>query len=337
MKTSGTNRRIGSLIKAINDGSLIPRPEFQRRLVWSNRHKSAFIETVLKGFPFPEIYIAAGALDAETGERTELLVDGQQRLSTLLEYFKNSDALRLEAHVPRYRDLEEKEQIEFLDYQVVIRDLGFLSQVEIREIFRRINSTNYSLNAMEISNARYDGPLKKCAEELAQHNFFEKYSVFRANEIRRMGDVRFVLSYIITIMSSYFNRDDELETYLEHYNDEFEQEREIRDEVEHTLDFLDRCNLGNLPRALGKAALFTSLVEVHKALRQEKLDPTIVGSRLRDFYSLVDRVADSEESDNEIYDYYIATRQASNDRSSRIIRGEIIAKAIHGKYDGIEI
>src|SRR5438046_341748 len=63
MKTVATNRKVRVLITALRDGVLVPRPEFQRRLVWSNRHKQAFLDTVLKGYPFPEIYIAAGDVD----------------------------------------------------------------------------------------------------------------------------------------------------------------------------------------------------------------------------------------------------------------------------------
>ena len=54
MKTSATNRKIRILLTAIRDGSLVPQPEFQRRLVWSNKHKRAFLKTVLEGLPFPE-------------------------------------------------------------------------------------------------------------------------------------------------------------------------------------------------------------------------------------------------------------------------------------------
>ena len=38
----------------------------------------SFLDTVTKGLPFPEIYIADGDVDLETGEGTQLLVDGLQ-------------------------------------------------------------------------------------------------------------------------------------------------------------------------------------------------------------------------------------------------------------------
>ena len=83
MDTSASNRRLRQLLTAIRNGTLEPRPEFQRRLVWTTKDKNLFVRTVLEGLPFPEIYIAAGNVDSKTGEGTELLVDGQQRITTL--------------------------------------------------------------------------------------------------------------------------------------------------------------------------------------------------------------------------------------------------------------
>ena len=81
MKTSATNKRIRELITGIRNKTMIPRPEFQRRLVWTTKDKRRFLDSVLRGFPFPEIYTAAGAIDPDTGDGTELLVDGQQRVT----------------------------------------------------------------------------------------------------------------------------------------------------------------------------------------------------------------------------------------------------------------
>src|SRR4051794_25326705 len=140
---------------ALNSGSLIPRPYFQRRLVWTARHKQLFIKTVLEGYPFPEIFLCDGDIDLNTGEGKQLVVDGQQRITTLHQYFTASDDLRL-GDVPAYLDLSDPEKQRFLDYDVVVRDLGRLSDEEILEVFNRMNSTNYGLNAMEVNNARFN-------------------------------------------------------------------------------------------------------------------------------------------------------------------------------------
>jgi len=290
MKTSATNRRIRVLLTAIKDGSLVPRPEFQRRLVWTDKHKQEFIRTVMMEYPFPEIYVAAGSVDPDSGEGQEMLVDGQQRLSTLFQYFSGSGDLKL-GDIRPYSGLTNEEKIAFLEYEVVVRDLGKKSIEEIKEVFTRINSTKYSLNAMEIHNARYDGALKRFGEELTQNEFFEKNQVFKANDIRRMGDTLFCLTLAITVLTTYFNRDDAVEDFLEKYNDEFPDADRVKDEIEAVLRFVDACQFGPKSRAWRKAELLNLLVESHQALIKDHLDlnPEVVGRELSKFFDRVDR------------------------------------------------
>jgi Uncharacterized conserved protein len=112
MKTSASNRRLRLLLTGINNGTLIPQPDFQRRLVWSNNDKIEFIKTVLDGYPFPEIYIAAGDVNSDTGEGIELLVDGQQRITTLNEYFRGADSLKLQG-IQSYSELTQEQKKNF--------------------------------------------------------------------------------------------------------------------------------------------------------------------------------------------------------------------------------
>lgn len=334
MKTSATNRKLRILLTGIQSNSLVPRPEFQRRLVWSNKHKLAFLKTVLEGYPFPEIYIAAGEVNSETGEGTEMLVDGQQRISTLYQYFKSSDDLKLAEGISPYRELTEERKIAFLEYEVVIRDLGNLPIPEILEVFKRINSTNYALNAMEVHNARFDGAFKQFGETLAEHPFFEQVNFFRTTEVRRMGDLRFCLTLIITLISGYFNRDDLLEKYLETYNEEFEQKDIVEKEFNAVTDFILRCNFDPKSRAWKKADLFSLLVEVHRALFKRKVDllPEIAQNNLKIFYQKIDDIVDSSDGSSYENIYYKAALQASNDRGSRIRRGEIIQWVLDNSY-----
>lgn len=334
MRTTATNRKLRTLLTAIRSGSLVPRPEFQRRLVWANRHKLAFIETVLSGYPFPEIYVAAGQVNPDTGEGTEMLVDGQQRMSTLFEYFTGSGELKLRDEVQPYAALPPGVKMEFLEYDVVVRDLGQLDIPAIKEVFRRINSTNYALNAMEIHNARFDGAFKQFGEELVRHDFFEENRVFSAADARRMNDLRFTLTLIATTMSTYFNRDDELEDYLLRFNDEFRQRDKVLAELEGVFAFVRDCDFSPDSRAWRKPDLFSLLVEVHRILVKEltPLDPSAVREELEDFWRQVGQVREtgqtqpSSDAAAEVFRYYKASIQATNDRNSRIARGEIIGR-----------
>ncbi|MDX3775498.1 DUF262 domain-containing protein [Chromatiaceae bacterium AAb-1] len=333
MDTSASNRRLRVLLTGIGNKTLIPQPDFQRRLVWTNKDKIEFIKTVLEGYPFPEIYIAAGKVDPKTGEGSEVLVDGQQRITTLYQYFKGSPDIKLGNSLPAYTDLDEDKQIAFLEYKVVVRDMGNMPIEHIKEVFKRINSTSYGLNAMELHNSRFGGEFKQFAEEVSKADIFERNRVFTSTDIKRMNDVKYCLGLIITIMTTYFNRDKELELYLEKFNEEFPEKDRLDNEISAVLKFIDRLNFDSNSRAFKKADFYTLFVEIHRAVVKNGLsvDVSVLRKRLDNFYDRVDRVAAGDLGDDkDAQEYYNSALQASNDRSSRITRSKAIYELILG-------
>lgn len=346
MDTTATNKRIRELVSDLDQKRLIPNPSFQRRLVWSQKHKSEFIRTVLGDFPFPEIYIAAGDLDVDTGQGHSMLVDGQQRITTLYEYFKGSPNLDLPIDILPYASLNEDQKKRFLEYKVVVRDLGQLELDDVIDIFQKINSTSYALNAIEIANARYDNELKDLADEISKLPFWDKRKIFRLNEVKRMQDVNFVLVAITTMMSDYYNRDDRVEEFLIRYNDSFEKREAVRLEVSGTLSFVDELEIPDGSRAWQRADLFTLLIEVHRSIFKEKikLNQRVTRDRLNLFYDGVERVKERDNpqttlgidligsdvnlANNDFINYYRASLQASNDRGNRIERGRVVRKIL---------
>ncbi|WP_299901352.1 DUF262 domain-containing protein [uncultured Aquimarina sp.] len=327
MKTSGTNIRLRKLLSGLKNGTLIPRPEFQRRLVWANKHKIAFIQTVLEGLPFPEIYIAAGDVNLTSGEGNEMIVDGQQRISTLYQYFIGSDEIKYHSDILPYKKLDPKQQEDFLEYEVVIRDLGKQTIEDIKTIFQRINSTNYSLNAVEIHNSRFDGELKIFAEKLSENSFFENHSVFTNNDVKRMRDLGFSLLTSITLLSSYFNLETEFETFLEKYNDEFPDSEKLKTEIDFILKQIDSLNFDEKSRVYKKNDLFTLIVELHRGQFKEskEFDNKKLEVNLKEFYAKVD----DEDMSPDVQEYIKNVIQGTNSRSARITRGRIISTVIN--------
>jgi len=76
----GADYPVDTLVKRMK-GEAFFIPKFQRSFVWSQRHASRFIESLLMGLPVPGIFLYKEAI---TGKH--LVVDGQQRLRTL-QYF----------------------------------------------------------------------------------------------------------------------------------------------------------------------------------------------------------------------------------------------------------
>lgn len=324
MDTSASNRRLRTLLTGIRSGELVPRPDFQRRLVWNNKDKNLFIQTVLEGLPFPEIYIAAGKVDSRTGEGSEVLVDGQQRVSTLFQYFTDSADLRLSAETPKYSNLPEEKQIAFLEYKVVVRDLGSLPIDEIKLVFQRINSTSYGLNAMELNNSRYAGAFKQLADWVASQEVINELGVFSANDVRRMNDLRYCLAMLASILGPYFNRDKEIEDFLSKYDENVPEENQIRGRVTQVLDLISAMNFPRESRARKKSDFFTLFVELYRYLDNpnHSISASVLREEIDEFYAAVDSAGLDEDSDPK--KYYQATLQASNDRISRIVRGEMI-------------
>ena len=330
MKTSPGNKKISELITGVQSGSIILKPPFQRRLVWSRDDKNKFIETILKGLPFPEIYICHGSVDITTGSSKQLIVDGQQRATTIIQYFTNSPDFKYTI-VPPYSSLSEKEKEEFLMYDIAVRDLGNIDYELIVEVFSRINATKYSLDEIEINNAMYNGKIKKYCERLIDHTFFNTYSVFNSADYKRMGDLKFILTIVSTMIVGYFNRDEELANILERYNDDFLIEEDIDKRLNKIFEYLIECNIDQKCRLFKKADLFSNIVEMD-ALMQENifdLNPSEYLSIITDFYNKVDI---KKIEDNPIVEkYYFASIQATNDRGNRILRGKIISDLLQGK------
>jgi hypothetical protein len=217
-----------------------------------------------------------------------------------------------------------------MNYEVAVRNLGIIGTDEIREVFRRINSTAYSLNAMEIHNARYRGPLKQCADDISQDDFFDEHKVFSAREIRRMRDVVYSLTIVISMLSTYFHREQELEAFLERYNDEFPEDTDIRARFAKTRDFIKGCGFIPRSRAWKKTDLLVLFVEIDRLLNKEKLplDAKKVGGAVEFFYGQVDKEMAEPSGDEDLQTYFKTTVQATNDRTSRVNRGKVIRKVI---------
>jgi hypothetical protein len=68
--------------QAFEKKKFILDPDFQRNLVWKQEQKSRFIESILLNFPIPPVYLN------ENIEGKYIVIDGRQRISTLIEFLK---------------------------------------------------------------------------------------------------------------------------------------------------------------------------------------------------------------------------------------------------------
>lgn len=336
MKTAPESRKIATMLKSLRDRTLHPQPDFQRRAVWTTVDKIAFIETILMGYPFPEIYIASGDVNTLTGEAVELLVDGQQRVRTIDEYFRGVAPFARTQAITRYANLEEEQKRSFLNYDVSVRNLGIVDINQIRVVFQRMNATSYDLNDMERYNAVYLGEYKKFCERIAQDDFFLDHRIFSAADIRRMKDTSFVASMAATMMSDYFHRDDDVETFLEQYNENFPEAAELEGRFRAIFALMDAMNLERTSRAWKKADFYTLFVELDRMVHRQRvaINPAELSPKISEFFREVDGIRGGDVApDGAVGDYFQATLQSTNDRSARVARGRALQSVISRQPD----
>lgn len=158
---------IGEFTNLYRDGEVDVHPEFQRFFRWDVEQKSRLIESILLGIPLPGIFVA----QTQTGSWD--LVDGLQRISTLLELqglLKDKDGnplpqLKLEGtkYLPALEGrtwdedgsggdaLTRAQQLDIkrarLDVQIIKRES---SEQAKYDLFQRLNSYGSQLTQQEL-------------------------------------------------------------------------------------------------------------------------------------------------------------------------------------------
>ncbi|HDZ8894270.1 TPA: DUF262 domain-containing protein [Aeromonas dhakensis] len=324
IKPSVTNPTIADIYEKIDADRLELSPDFQRKFVWTQEHQEQFLDTILHGYPFPEIYVCQGNTDTKKLRTTQRVIDGQQRLTTIKNYIENDFPKKLKL-IPAFDALEEDQRESFLSYQVVVRDIGKVDDALVREIFRRINLTKFKLEDIEIHNAIYDGQFIKIAKELASEIPLEKYSVFYDSEITRMADVHFFLLVMSTIeRDGYFPRDNEIEKCVAEFNEEYPNTHSIKSKILKAFAEIKRFSLESDSIWFRKSCFFTMVVELCWAATL----PKDIVAKLNQFDS--DVLASKHSRDTDHGQFYHSMYSGTNDRKARVIRSNCFRKYILG-------
>lgn len=323
---TATNKKILELFNSLKDGNLILRPSFQRKLVWNNKHKEAFINTILEGLPFPEIYFADGEIDLKTQRSTTLVVDGQQRLSTIYQYIIGDENFKFNK-IPIFDKLSPTQKTNFYDYIVVVRDLGRIEEEKIIEIFKRINSIQYALNAIEIQNALYEGEFISTAKDIMKNSQFNELEIISVTEYTRMKDWEYILSIMSTIEEGgYFNSTKELENYIVRYDEEYPNRNQITNEITDSVKLILDCELLNDSIWFRKSTTFTLIVELIKFKRQNGFFPDRkeLKACLNKLEGDILSNKSSESAENKFAIFYKDIYSGTASRTARVRRGKLL-------------
>lgn len=229
--------KIIDVLELIESKKLILRPEYQRRAVWSKPAKSSLIETVIQNKPIPLFLIQ----EKQNGNLE--VIDGQQRLRSLNEFYNNE--LKLinvvdEIKGKVYSDFEDTLFPEssykniFDNYKLYFNLVRNANEDDIIDMYSRVNKYTVNLNKMEMRYAlSHNTEIMKFIESLIEKEeileFFLKSGVFTQSGIDRMGDIEFFTQLISYILNKEFmNKNDSITDLFSNYS---EMEQDKKDEI----------------------------------------------------------------------------------------------------------
>lgn len=328
--TSPNNKKISTIYKEIKRENLILQPDFQRRFVWNNKHKEKFIDTILKGYPVPEIYVAQRGIDIETIESEEVVVDGQQRLHTIVEYIEEPNNSQVFGNiVKKYKKLTTDEKEDFLNYTLLFRDLGDISADNIKEIFKRINSTQYALNSIELHNAIYDGEFIVTAKEILDKVNISELPFFSDSKISRMDDLLFILLIMATIQEEgYFVGDKYVEKYVADYNENYPDKVVVKAKMVELFVFINDLKLPDDSLWLRKSCYFTLFIECYKEFDNLKNKKNALKEYLQELEKRVETDKNKNADTNKFAKFYSYIYTGTNSRKARVERGNFLRKEV---------
>ncbi len=306
-------------------------PWYQRRSVWNRPQKAYLINSVFEKKPIPTIYIRH-YLDIDREKSIKEVVDGQQRIRSIIEYVNDEFAAKHNNHRRRvkYSDLSKSEKEDFMMTKLSIGYLISADDGDVIEIFGRLNSVSKTLNAQEKRNAKFSGEFKQfCLKEASQRvRLWRDLNVFSANDISRMIEVQFISDLTLNLIRGLSDYSaPALDKIYKEYDEEFPDYNALSERIELVFAKIASLDSRSIRDTIfSRHPLFFSLFLVLDQF------PNIKTSTIEKVIRTIDRVfnADIPLSEREPRDAaFIAACTASTQRiKSRNIRDEYIKSYI---------
>ena len=159
MKATPKPRSLEELAKAVRgpQKALIPNPEYQRGGAnWTPAQKQALIDSLLRGYHIPLIYIHVKEQVTSLGDKNvyRWIIDGQQRLNAIADFIRGDFALHepkkdeadevyLGAEPPRwagkyFKELDPSDQKQLLEAQLSTVEITEAAEGEVEHLFVRL-------------------------------------------------------------------------------------------------------------------------------------------------------------------------------------------------------
>jgi hypothetical protein len=329
-----TTQDITWLLDLERNSQLDLDPPYQRRSVWTRKDRQFFLDTVFRNFPSPAIFLHKSMTD--DGAATYHVVDGKQRLQTILQFVKGKlriardfGDLRLDGK--KWEDLVGDTELKhrFWNYQITVEMLDDRQVEMVREVFDRLNRNARRLTDQELRHAKYEGWLISTTEAETEREEWRELGVTTRARSTRMVDSQFISELILVVLENKvlgFDQD-ALDGLYAKYDDLTEVDDfpldDFRDRFERTkavLLVMERHNTAVTRWARGFGAFYTlwALIALHC---NSKTGAGSVAERYAAFMQQVDELSQQTDLESflrqdEVGRYRLALRYVNNARGA---------------------
>jgi hypothetical protein len=183
-------------------------PKFQRQFVWNQVQASKLIESFLVGLPVPSIF-----LYTERSSQKFLVIDGQQRLKSVIYFFEGffGEEVKGRRTIFRLKGLSEKskwynktfEDFDEIDQRrlnnsilraFIVKQLDPNDDTSIYHIFERLNTGGTLLTNQEVRNCVYGGKFNELLIDLNSIKSWREI-LGKPNPDSRQKDIELILRF----------------------------------------------------------------------------------------------------------------------------------------------
>lgn len=182
-------------------------PPYQRKSVWTTKDRQFFLDTIFRNYPSPAIFLHR--IIDEAGNPTYHVVDGKQRLETILRFVEGKLRIsktygdnRLDGK--NWKQLEGEIELKkrLWNYEITVELVNFQEDgTLVKEVFDRLNRNSRKLTEQELRHAKFDGWFIGTAEAEGEKESWKTLGIVTAARAKRMTDIQFISELLMVLIS----------------------------------------------------------------------------------------------------------------------------------------
>ena len=349
MNKASSQFTVADYCKGMKQNEIIVNRNYQRSdHVWPEAARSYLIETILKGFPIPKLYLYQ-VTDIKSRKTHKEIVDGQQRSVAILDFF--DDKLKIsklaeneDIRGKKYSELGDDSQQVFLEYAIDADLFVSATPAEVVEVFRRMNSYTVPLNPEEQRHASYQGKFKWFINDLADklEAIFLETGVFKEKQLVRMLDNKLLTELCDSFICGIRTTNKKiLDLLYKNHDEAFSEKDDFYGRLTTTFTLIRQMEAIH-DSALMKPYMVYSLAQaithclkpvpkLNQQFKSPKLKSADVSAALPNLSALA-QAAEQDEPEGKFADFIEASNEKTNTRENRIARFKWFCKALTSEH-----